>query len=185
MNVKIKDSETIGTNKMSSDKKVLKITLTAIFATLITIMTAYICHIPVPASGGYIHIGDSMIYLAASVLSKPYAMFAAAIGGAMADLLTAPMWAIPTFIIKALIVIPFTKKGTKILCKKNIIATIIAYLISSTGYYLANKFLFGSGIAYLTSIGSSFIQSGGSAIVYILMASALDKANIKNRLFKS
>ena len=184
MNDEIKNSDTISVKKLRTDNKVIKITSTAIFATLIAIMTAYICHIPLPSSGGYIHIGDSLIYLAASVLAKPYAMLAAAIGGAMADLLTAPMWIVPTFIIKALIVIPFSNKGNKILSKRNIIATVLAFIISTVGYYIASKFFFGSSVAFVASLVASFMQGAGSAIVYIFISKALDKGNIKNRIFK-
>lgn len=72
-----------------------KITAAGLFAAMITIMTAYICHIPYGANGGYIHFGDALIYLGAVFLPRPYALAAAAIGGGMADLLTAPMWAPP------------------------------------------------------------------------------------------
>ena len=90
------------------NSKVRYLSITAVFAALITIMTAYVFHIPVPIAGGYMHFGDSLIYLAAAVLPTPYAMLAAAIGGGLADLLTAPMWALPTMVIKALITLPFS-----------------------------------------------------------------------------
>ena len=70
-----------------------RMTLTGLFAAMITLMTAYICHIPYGANGGYIHFGDALIYIAAVLLPRPYALAAAAIGGGLADLLTAPMWA--------------------------------------------------------------------------------------------
>lgn len=68
------------------------LTLTGIFAALICLFTAYICHIPVGPNGGYLHFGDTFIYVAASLLPQPYALLAGAIGGGLADLLTAPMW---------------------------------------------------------------------------------------------
>lgn len=74
-------------------KPVTLLTVTGLFAAIITLMTAYICHIPYGANGGYIHFGDALIYVAAVILPRPYAMAAAAIGGGLADLLTAPMWA--------------------------------------------------------------------------------------------
>ena len=74
------------------NSQVKKLTFTALMAAMITIFTAYICHIPVGQNGGYIHFGDSLIYIAACLLPWPYAMTAAAIGGGMADLLTAPIW---------------------------------------------------------------------------------------------
>ena len=35
--------------------KTIRIVTTGIFAAMITVMTAYICHIPYGANGGYIH----------------------------------------------------------------------------------------------------------------------------------
>ena len=67
--------------------KIRNIAITGVFAALITVMTAYVCHIPVGTNGGYVHFGDALIYLAAVLLPRPYALAAAAIGGGMADLL--------------------------------------------------------------------------------------------------
>ena len=85
-----------------------RLTVTAVLAALITLMTAYICHVPVGANGGYVHFGDALIYIAAAILPLPYACAAGAIGGGMADLLTAPVWAPATIIIKMLICLPFS-----------------------------------------------------------------------------
>lgn len=164
------------------NNKIRYMSITAVFAALITVMTAYICHIPVPLTGGYIHFGDSLIYLAATILPTPYACAAAAIGGGMADLLTAPMWTLPTVIIKALIVLPFAYKGNTILSKRNIVAPVLSYFISGTGYFLANNLIFNSGIAFLTSFGGSAIQSFGSMFVFLILGTMLDKVNFKKSL---
>lgn len=169
----------------SSTKQTVKmklITITGVLAAMITIMTAYICHIPTGVNGGYIHFGDSLIYLAAAILPAPYAMAAAAIGGGFADLLTAPMWTIATVIIKMLITIPFTSKSAKIITKRNVIATLIAYMISGTCYFFAEYILFGTWSAYIASMSGSLIQSGGSAVFFIIIGIALDKAGIKAKL---
>ena len=50
-----------------STSTVKKITATAVMAALTTLMTAYIFHIPVGVNGGYVHLGDTMIYLAGSI----------------------------------------------------------------------------------------------------------------------
>ena len=34
-----------------------RLTVTAVLAALIAVMTAYICHIPVGMNGGYVHLG--------------------------------------------------------------------------------------------------------------------------------
>ena len=49
-------------------KPVTLLTVTGLFAAIITLMTAYICHIPYGANGGYIHFGDALIYVAAVIL---------------------------------------------------------------------------------------------------------------------
>ena len=165
-----------------SSKNMKNMAVTAVLAALITIMTAYICHIPVPATGGYIHFGDSLIYIAACLLPKPYAMLAGAIGGGLADLLTAPMWAIPTIFVKMLITIPFTSKQKNIVNKRNIIATVVAYFISATGYFLAEALVFGYDVAIFTSFAGSFVQSAGSAVIFLAFGVALDKVQIRKRL---
>ena len=169
---------------MKSDKKLRYITLTGLFAALITLFTAYIFHIPVGVNGGYIHLGDALIYLAAALLPAPYAMAAGAIGGGLADLLTAPVWAPATIIIKILIVIPFTSKNPKLLNKRNLIAPVIALLITVTGYYIADVILFGKEAAFLISVTSNSIQGLGSAAVFYIIGAALEKAGIK-RLVKA
>lgn len=62
------------------------LTLTGIFAALICLFTAYICHIPVGPNGGYLHFGDTFIYVAASLLPQPYALLALYVKGPNASL---------------------------------------------------------------------------------------------------
>ena len=100
----------------------------------------------------------------------------------MADLLTAPMWAPATIIIKMLITIPFTNKSTKIITPRNVIATIIAYFISGLSYFLAEYILFGTWSALLASMAGSLIQSGGSAIFFVIFGLALDKVHMKAKI---
>lgn len=159
------------------------LTVTGLMSALIMIMTAYICHIPIGVNGGYIHFGDSLIYLAAVLLPRQYALAAAAIGGGIADLLTAPVWAPATIIIKMLIVLPFGNKSKKIITKRNILATVVAYFISGLGYFLAEYVMFGSWAVFFVSMTGSLIQAGGSALFFVICGYALDEMQIKKRLF--
>ena len=165
-------------------EKIRYLATAGIMAALITLMTAYICHIPVGTNGGYIHFGDSLIYLAAVLLPRPYALAAAAIGGGLADLLTAPMWAPATIIIKMLITIPFTNRSKKIVTTRNVIASVAAYFISGISYFLAEYIIFGTWSVFLTSMAGSLIQSGGSAVFFIIFGIALDRVHIKARFFE-
>ena len=82
----------------TEQEKLHLLVLTGLFAGLICLFTAYICHIPMGSNGGYLHFGDTLIYVAASLLPQPYALVAAAIGGGLADLRIAPFlsWIIST-----------------------------------------------------------------------------------------
>lgn len=169
--------------RVAAKSRTYYLSIAGIFTALITIMTAYLFHIPVGVNGGYIHFGDSMIYLAAVMLPPPYGILAAGIGGALADLLSgAALWAPATFIIKMLITIPFTRKAGKIVCVHNVIGCVVAFLISGIGYYFAEAIIFGTKAAFLASMSGSIIQSGGSAICFIVFGFMLDRINFRQNL---
>ena len=165
-------------------RKVNYLVVTGIMAALITLMTAYICHIPVGTNGGYVHFGDALIYLAAALLPKPYALAAAAIGGGLADLFTAPIWLPATVVIKMLIVLPFTERSQKIITIRNVAAVILAYFISGFGYFAAEYVLFETVSIFWITMLQTLVQSGGSAVFFIIFGMALDKTGFKKRFMK-
>lgn len=167
-----------------SHQKILYLTTTALFAALVCITTAYIFHIPVGSNNGYVHVGDAIIYLAASILPAPYAMIAGGLGGAMADLLTAPAWAPATFLIKMINVIPFTCKKDKIVNTHNVIALFLSGIVTFVGYFIAEGVMFGTWAALIPSLLSGWVQPLGSAIVFLLLGTALDRINFKKKIFK-
>lgn len=177
--------------KSNSKKQLINLVTAALFAALIAVMTAYVSF-KTGINDGYLHFGDSMIYIAACVLPLPYAMAAAAIGGALADILGgAAIWAPSTAVIKALNVLPFalvyilhkTKTPNKILNKTTAFMPIVSGVITALGYFLAEGLLFSFASA-LTSVPFSCVQAVGSAVVYYVLAAALDKINFKQRIMK-
>ena len=158
---------------MSQRENLRLLTTTALFAAAITVMTAYMLHIPLP-TGGYIHLGDALIYLAACLLPVPYAAAAAAIGAGLADLLTAPMWVLPTLVIKAVLVLFFTSKSECILCPRNWAAVVAAGLFSPAAYALANCVMAGTMTAFLPQFLGTLAQGIGSGALFLVIAPALD-----------
>ncbi len=157
------------------------LTTAALFAAAIAVMTAYMFHIPIP-TGGYIHLGDALIYLAACLLPAPYAAAAAAAGAGLADLLTAPMWVLPTLIIKPLVALFFTSCQARILCRRNCAAVALAGLLSPTAYALAGCAMAGTMAAFLPQFLGTLAQGAGSAALFFTIAPALDGVNLKERL---
>ncbi len=164
-------------------EKIKYMAMTGVFAALITLMTAYICHIPIGINGGYLHFGDALIYLAAVLLPRPYALAAAAIGGGLADLMTAPMWAPATIVIKMMLVLLFTNKKACVINIINIMSTVWAYFVSGIGYYIAECLLFENGAVFVVTMAQTAVQSAGSAVVFIVLGLAFDRVGIKRRFF--
>ena len=164
-----------------TNKQLLNAVIAALFAAIIAVVTANIMHIP--TGNGYIHLGDSFIFLAASMLPLPYAIVASAVGAGIADALTAPIWVPATVIIKALVVLPFTSKKDKIINKRNLLALIPALIVTCVGYYLADRILFGAWGAFAAVI-PNIIQVAANAVIYVLFGLALDAAEFKKKVLK-
>lgn len=168
-------------------KLILKITYTSIFAALITLAVSVI-KFSTGMGEGYIHLGDSLIYLVSCVLPFPYCLIAGALGGALADVLGGfAVWAVPTAIIKSLNTLPFIllkKKSTnnKILNKYTVLAALLSGIVTVIGYFAAECILYSVESATLSLLGN-FIQATASGIIFIIIAGALDKTKFKT-IFK-
>lgn len=163
------------------NKKLMKVIVTAMFAALVTGLT-FFPKIPIPG-GGYVHLGDTMILLASTVLPMPYAMAAAAIGGGLADLLSGYAAYAPfTIVVKALLTVAFTYKNEKILSKRNFLAPLTGLIITPGVYFAADAILYGTGAA-IPGIIWNLCQAAASIVVYFIIAAALDKLELKKKLF--
>ena len=170
------------------NSKTRTMAITAMFTALITVLTAYFQIKTV--NSGYIHFGDSMIYLASCILPPPFAVFASSAGGALADILSgAAVWAVPTAIIKALNTIPFLvtvkilrKKGKdgNIITKETVAMAIVSGIITIAGYWLAEGLMFGFAAATVAGFLRGLVQPAGSAVLFYGVGMALDKAKFKS-----
>lgn len=163
---------------MSSTAKTL--TLTGIFTALIFVFTAFV-HIP--SFTGYVHIGDSFLFLAASVLPHSCALYAGAAGAALADCLTGfAAWAPGSLIIKGVTVFFFTREESTFLCRRNLLALIPAAVLCIVGYYLYEAFLFGNFAAPVYGMIGNLGQAAVSSGVYLLAGKLLDRSKVKSKL---
>ena len=170
-------------NKTKNNIK--NICFTGLMAAMITVCTAFI-KIPTGINAGYLHFGDSMIYISGCFLG-PWAFIASALGGAMADILAgSPQWAAATAIIKALNALPFVivssvyrkKHGRiRIVNKYTLLVTVLSGLITVFGYLLAESIMYSFPSA-LTSVPFSIIQAVGSAIIFAVLGKIIDKIDI-------
>ena len=173
---------------MSSKKSNLNLPLfygimAALFAAIITVVTAYILHIPF--GNGYFHIGDAFIFIAAAFLPTPYAVAASAVGAGLADILSGgAIWAPASIIIKSLIVLCFTSKDKKFINVRNIVALIGAAVITCGGYYVYEGILYHNWVAAVPGIAMNALQVLVSAVIFIIVGVAFDGLKIKSKLNK-
>lgn len=169
--------ENIKENKNVSVKTKNLVTA-ALMVAITCLVTGYILHIPV--GNGYVHIGDAIIYLSASILPLPYALVCGAIGAGLADFTTgAFIWVIPTVIIKPLSALFFLSKSDRIITVRNVIAAFLGGVIGTALYMLADGIIFGNMKAAFVLTGIGLIQPVGSFIVYIILGVVLDKVGFK------
>lgn len=161
-------------------RKMHTMILSALYAALI-FLGIYIIKIPIP--NGYLHFGDGLIYVAASLLPLSASIAAAAVGGALADLLAGyAVYAPITAIVKALMAL-----AVALLVRRNrfvarlrgekdahggfamlIAAALLAGLINVAGYFVAECFLYGAAGA-AASLGGNAIQSAAGVVIYLLL----------------
>ncbi len=168
----------------NTSERLRRLTLAAILCVLVFVATTY-TRIPIWVSGsGYIHLGDSFIYLAAAILPLPYACAVGAIGAGIADLIGYPIFTPGTVIIKILIVLFFTSKQPKLACSRNIIAPVFAAAVTIVGYYFYEVLLVKNFAAPLVSIPFNLVQAAAGAIVFYILALMFDKLSLKSKILK-
>lgn len=147
--------------------------------TALTFIATWIIKVPIPATGGFINVGDSMVIICGIFLGPIYGGFAAAVGSALVDMVSGYMaWTIATFIIKGLMAI-FSSLLFKALYKKIkiysvIICGIAAEIVMTLGYFIYESFLFNL-LTAAAGIPLSLIQSIFGLILSIFLFGVLSK----------
>ncbi|MBQ8508959.1 MAG: TIGR04002 family protein [Clostridia bacterium] len=173
----------MSTSAVKNHANVRTITLTAVFCALVFVVTAYLPRIPF--AGGYVHIGDAFIYLAAAILPTPLACAVGAIGAGLADALTGYIIYAPgTMVIKALTALVFTSKKDRILCPRNLIGIVPAGIICVGGYYLYDVILTGSFAGPVENIFFNFLQAVASAAIFLMLGVLFDSTGLRRRMLK-
>lgn len=153
-----------------TDRQIKKLALSGVMAALVFVMT-YLPKIPVPVTGGYVHLGDGMIFLAAMLLG-PMGAAAAAVGSALSDLVGGYMtYLIPTFLIKGVMALVAWKLYKSDSWLRTVLAFILAEAVMVAGYFAFEAVLYGVPAA-LGAIGPNVIQ-GLAGVAVGLLCTAL------------
>ena len=149
---------------------VKKLTMAGVMAALVFVMT-YVPKLPVPVTGGYVHLGDGAIFLAALLLG-PLSVPAAAIGSGLSDILGGYLvYALPTMVIKAAVALLAWKLWREGSWLRAVIAFVLAEAAMVAGYFAFESLMYGAAAAW-AAVGANGIQ-GVAGIVLGLVCHAL------------
>jgi uncharacterized membrane protein len=142
-------------------------------AAIIFVVT-YLIRIPMPiASGGYLNIGDTPIYLGAYLLGGPLGAFAAALGSSISDLAAGYVfYAAPTAVIKGAMgfVCGSVMRGDD--PKRFALAAVLGGGIMTGGYAVFESLFFNVNQA-LASVPFNMVQWAGGALAAIVLFPAV------------
>lgn len=166
--------------------------MAGLFAALTTIGTMII-QVPTPTKG-YIHVGDTLVYLGGILLGPVYGALAAALGSLLADVFSSyVIYAVPTFVIKGLdallvgLVYRRLSRGQENWLVKGIffsIAVLVGSAVMVGGYYLFEAYLYGATAA-LVGIPMNLVQGIGGGVLALPILLALEKGGFTHdRLMK-
>lgn len=168
----------------NSNKSVNNMVMTAMMMCLVVVMTMII-RIPVPATQGYIHLGDCMIFFSVLLLGWKWGAVAAGVGSALADFFAGYAYYAPiTLVVKGLMAVVmglcveyaikhgFTGIKMKI---AEVIGMIVAGFFMVGGYYVAEGFMYGNFVAPLAAIPMNCVQFVTGVVLATALAYALSK----------
>lgn len=157
--------------------KTRDLTVTALLIALTTVATMVV-RIPVPATQGYINLGDSLVYIAALLFGPLTGLIAGGVGSALADLLGGYTQFAPyTLVIKGLegllvglVAWRLTRGPTA--TAGGVAAAVLAILVGGAvmvgGYFVAEAFIMGLGTSAAgAEVPGNIFQVAGGLVVAI------------------
>ncbi|MBQ2930221.1 MAG: ECF transporter S component [Clostridia bacterium] len=135
---------------------VKKLTMAGVMAALVFVMT-YVPKVPVPVTGGYVHLGDGAIFLSVLLLG-PLGIPAAAIGSGLSDLLGGYMvYVLPTMLIKGLVALIAWKIWKEGSWLRAAASFLLAEIVMVAGYFALEAVMYGAAAAW-AAVGPNCIQ---------------------------
>lgn len=148
----------------------------AMYAVLISLTTlaTMIITIPIPATKGFINIGDVLVMVSALLVGAKGGMVIGGIGSAMADVLLGYTHYAPiTLVVKGIEGFLVGKIFEKSKKKSPRVATIVSGLWMATGYLIAEIFIYGK--AAFVSLPGNIVQGLASAMLAIIVFPMIER----------
>lgn len=160
-----------------SETSTRQLTLAALFMALTTVATMVI-HIPVPATQGFVNVGDSFVLLSGLLFSHYYGALIGGVGSALADLfLGYTIFAPVTLIVKAIeaLLASYIDRGNTV---SRVIAVIVGVTWMVFGYFVFEVFMFDLPVALSAVIPNSIqgiVSAGLALLLYPIVRRLIDR----------
>ena len=132
----------------------VKLTLAAVFAALVFIVTSQIPPIPIPATSGYFNVGETVIYVAALVFGASVGALSGGIGAMLADIyLGFGLFAPGTLVIKGIegTIVGFLNLKLKKYIQNVTLCAVISVMVGGSemvaGYFLYEQLALGLSLS--------------------------------------
>lgn len=164
----------MGQLSLTKRSPIVAIVISAIMAALVTVAT-YVVQIPVPATNGYINIGDAMIFTSSLAFGPLVGGVAGGLGSSLSDMWGGYWQFAPiTLIVKGLegLVAGLISNGRDI--HRDVLAVLIGGSIMVFGYFVAETYLLGYGAAAaLVELPGNIFQVVAGGIIGVPAAFAV------------
>ena len=151
-----------------------QLSLSAVMLASVFVVTRFI-QIPIPL--GYFNVGNSVILLFCLLLNSPYGIAASSIGSALADLMSYPVYTVPTLLIKALMPWTFMKLD-KMLPQKtyfSVVSAALATLIPLFGYTITGGLIYGSIISGIAQFPGLLLEYTANLVIFAVLYKPITK----------
>ena len=181
-------------SKRSNNSPTVKLVLSALMASLCCVMTMLI-RIPVPATGGFVNLGDTAVILSGWFLGPLWGALSAGLGSALADILSGyPQYAIATFVIKALMALLFclllkafdklSKKSTPAKYAMVALSAVSGEVLMVGGYFFFEAFILGFGMGAAAAVLPNAFQGLCGLLGGVFLITLFSKSGLREKLFK-
>ncbi len=160
-------------------QKLLKPIVASLFTAIICVATLVI-QIPLPATGGYVNLGDCFVLISGIYLGAGYGALAAGLGSALTDLLSGyAQYAPATFVIKALMAVTayyiYKISKRKHAFLSTAISSITAETIMVFGYFSYEWIILKYGAGAVGSVIPNIMQGIVAVCIATPLCTVLNK----------
>ena len=161
---------------MKHNQMLERLVFSSLLAALTCVCTMAV-QIPIPATGGYLNLGDCMVLLAAWYIGGVYGVGAAGIGSMLADIFSGYAYFAPgTFAVKALMALMAWMIFKKLPSHKGqYLGAATAALIMVFGYFAYESVFLGYGLGAAASIPANLIQGFSGAVCGVFLSHCLER----------